>query len=595
MTCRANRRGRDMISGMFFSAALAMIFTQAAGVVAVIIDGIITSRCLGENAYSAVSLLGPFTGMLLLLAGFLATGTQVVCSHMIGNGRKEEANRVFSLAATVTALLSALLVVGCALFPKQLFSVCGVSIEKNREIYPEMLGYLHGYLFGIPALMLIQVLGPMVVLDGGKKLFSLSAALLCACDVAGDLLNALVFHGGSFGMGLATSAAFLLQLLVILSHFFRKKGYFRFSLRGLRPGQMKAVARAGSPAFVRRLATLLRDLLLNRMNLAVALSVAALAARGVQNDLNTLMFCIGLGIGNTLLSMAGIYYGAFDRKGLKRLFSAAMKAGMLLAGGAGLICFLGADTIARFYMDDPEAIGLSVFSIRCMALSLALDTLLVSFQGYLQGIGNRKLVNILSFGERLFIPVLTAFVMSRFFGSKGIMASLAVSKALLAMMTLAMVCIRRRRFPRSWEDFMFLPEGFGGAETDSRDVRLSDMEDVLRESRLAEQFCLDHGTDLGKARWIALFVEEMAGNILQHGRPRKSGFAGADCRLFVQEGRICLSLRDSCEAFDPVRYFEAHRDDAAGENAGLRMVMSRAAEVQYYNTFNSNNLFLYLD
>ena len=61
-----------------------------------------------------------------------------------------------------------------------------------------MLNYLHGYMFGIPALMLIQILGPTIVMDGGKKLFSQSALVLCAADVTGDLLNAMVFHGASF-------------------------------------------------------------------------------------------------------------------------------------------------------------------------------------------------------------------------------------------------------------------------------------------------------------------------------------------------------------------------------------------------------------
>lgn len=85
--------------------------------------------------------------------------------------------------------------------------------------------YLHGYMIGIPALMLIQVLGPMIVMDGGKKLFSLSAAALCVVDVIGDLLNAFVFHGGSFGMGLATSVAFMIQLAMLLGRFFRAGSY----------------------------------------------------------------------------------------------------------------------------------------------------------------------------------------------------------------------------------------------------------------------------------------------------------------------------------------------------------------------------------
>ncbi len=584
-----------MIAGMFFSASVALIFTQVAGVIAVIIDGVITSRYLGTDAYSAVSLLGPFTGTLVMLAGFISTGSQVLCTQMIGNGKEEEANEVFSLSVILTSILCVLILIGCLLFPGQLIAICGVSVTENEILYPEMLRYLHGYMFGIPALMMIQVLGPVIVMDGKKKLFSLSAAVLCITDIIGDMINVLVFKGGNFGMGLATSIAFVFQLLMIMTHFFRKKGYFRFSLSGLSFRWVKDVALAGSPIFVQRLATVLRDLFINRINLAVALSTAALAARGMQNDLNTLMFCIGLGVGKTLLSMTGIYYGAFDKNGLKRLFAAAARTGILISGAAGLFCFLCAGLIARGYTSDPEVIALSVFSIRCMALSLVLDTLLVSFQYYLQGIGDHKFVNLMSFGERLFVPVLTAFILGQFFGSKGIMASIAVSKLLLGAIMFLIVCIRCRRFPHSWEDYMFLPEGFGGAESDSRDAVLNDMDDVMRESQMAEQFCLEHGTDTAKARWMALFVEEMAGNIMQHGKPSGTDSVCVDYRLFVSGSRIGLCLRDYCEAFDPAKYYEIHKGCAVDENIGIRMVMGHASEVKYYNTFNSNNLLLYLE
>ena len=583
------------MNGMFLSTAVAMIFTQLAGVIAGIIDGIVTSRYLGQAAYSAVSLLGPFTGTLLLLAGFLATGSQVVCSQLVGNGKKDEANRIFSITTAITAALSLLLLLGCAYFPRQLFAICGVSIENNPNIYPEMLRYLHGYMIGIPALMLIQVLGPMVVMDGGKKLFSLSAAALCVTDVIGDLLNAFVFHGGSFGMGLATSVSFVVQLAILLSRFFRAGSYFHFSLRSCRISDMKGVVREGSPTFVRELATVLRDLFINRINLALALSTAAVAARGVQNDLNSLMFCIGVGVGHTLISMTGIYYSVEDKQGLKRLFITAAKTGLMISGGAGIICFAGSGAIARFYMNDPEAVALSAFSIRCMALGLVLDTLLISFQSYLQGIGNRKLVNLMNFGERFFVPVLTAFTLGRLFGSKGIMASIAVSKALLSLMVFALVCIRRRGFPRSWEDFMFLPKGFGGKAADSRQAQLADIGDVMRESAAAERFCLDHGVDEKLAKWTALFVEEMGGNILQHGVSNRAAGVCVDYRIFVNGGRICLCLRDYGEAFDPTRYFEAHRSDGGYDHMGIRMVMSRAKEVHYFNTFGSNNILLYVD
>ena len=93
----------DIISSMFFSACIAMIFTAAAGVVAHTVDGIIASRFLGTNTYSAISLLGPFSSALTMLAGFISTGCQVVTSRLIGTGKKEESDSVFSIS--VVALI----------------------------------------------------------------------------------------------------------------------------------------------------------------------------------------------------------------------------------------------------------------------------------------------------------------------------------------------------------------------------------------------------------------------------------------------------------------------------------------------------------
>lgn len=230
-----------------------------------------------------------------------------------------------------------------------------------------------------------------------------------------------------------------------------------------------------------------------------------------------------------------------------------------------------------------------------MALSLVLDTLLISFQNYLQGIENRKLVNLMNFGERFFIPVLTAFALSRFFGTWGIMASLAVSKALLTLLTLVAVWVTRKRFPRGVEDFMLLPDGFGGKDEDNLTACITSMDDVARESQRAEEFCRAHGVDENNSRLMALFVEEMAGNIISHGKSREEGGVFADYRLFASEKNICLSLRDYCDAFDPKKYYELHQEDKAEKSVGIRMVMKLAKDVRYTNTYNSNCLFIYME
>ena len=161
-TVRVPRKG--LIPSMFLYTTIALILTELAGVISTITDGMITSRALGEDAYSAISLLGPFVGILLLIASFISTGSQVVCSRHLGKGEKDKACAVFSVSCFMTLLAAAVLLVMCLLMPRLLITISGVSMNRKPELYPLMDRYLRGYLFGIPALMLVQLISPVLVM-----------------------------------------------------------------------------------------------------------------------------------------------------------------------------------------------------------------------------------------------------------------------------------------------------------------------------------------------------------------------------------------------------------------------------------------------
>ena len=573
----------DIISGMFLSTALAMIFTQVSGVIARIIDGVVTSSFLGAEAYSAVSLLAPFTDMILWLPVFVSTGSQVLCSQFTGKGNRKEANSVFSLSIILSLIIAALIILLCLLIPDKLFEICGVSSKEYPELYPHMLGYLQGYMFGIPAMTLIQVIGPMIVMDNNKVLFSSSAALLCITDIIGDLLNVYVFDGGIFGMGFASSVAFILQLLYLFTHFTKKDSYFVFSLRSFNLSYLRGIANAGSPTLVLRLATILRDIFINRINLAVALSMAAVAARGMQNDINTLLFCIGLGIGKTMITMTGVYYSVNDLYGLKRLLACAIKVSIFLAGGSGIVVFILSRHMAEFYTADPEIIYLSAFSIQCMAVSLVFDSVSLAFQNYLQGIQNLKMVNFMNFTDRFFVPVITAYILGIYFGSMGIMASVAVGKFILVLIIFAVVCFRKKGLPTSFEDYMFLPKNFGGAQENNVYSQLSTVEEVKNEANRAKDFCLTHKIDSQKSELMAMLIEEIAGNIIRNGKSRNKQPVSIDYRLFLYEDRICLTLRDYCYKLNPVSHYTESD------------LTKQVKEIRYFGAFNSNNIIVYLN
>lgn len=191
----------------------------------------------------------------------------------------------------------------------------------------------------------------------------------------------------------------------------------------------------------------------------------------------------------------------------------------------------------------------------------------------------------------LFVPVMTTFVMGMSFGSRGVMASVAVGKLLLIVLIAVIVFARTG----SLRDFMFLPENFGGSVEDNVYTSITSELDVIVESRLAERFCIEHGIGVRESKLAALFIEETASNIIAHGKAKGRREVSADYRISVSGGKISITLRDCCEYFDPSAFYEAHKDDSPENISGMKIVMELADDVRYFSAFNSNNIMICID
>ena len=126
-------------------------------------------------------------------------------------------------------------------------------------------------------------------------------------------------------------------------------------------------------------------------------------------------------------------------------------------------------------------------------------------------------------------------------------------------------------------------------------VEIRDREDVSRVSRRTRDFCLQHGVNEGSSGLMALFVEEMSGNVLDYAEGAKKKDVYIDFRLFAKDGEICFSMMDLSDHFDPTRFYELNKADYPGKHLGIGIVMNKAKEVRYYSAFNSNNLIVFLN
>ena len=117
-------------------------------------------------------------------------------------------------------------------------------------------------------------------------------------------------------------------------------------------------------------------------------------------------------------------------------------------------------------------------------------------------------------------------------------------------------------------------------------------EDAVQESQRSYEFCLGHGTEKIKAYYLALCVEEMAMNILEHAEKADIEEVRADFRLWVSDSGMTFTLRDLSDKFDPTAFYALHLDDSPEAHLGIRMVTKIAKEIRYFSAYDSNNLII---
>jgi anti-sigma regulatory factor (Ser/Thr protein kinase) len=139
-------------------------------------------------------------------------------------------------------------------------------------------------------------------------------------------------------------------------------------------------------------------------------------------------------------------------------------------------------------------------------------------------------------------------------------------------------------------ELMVIPADFGVPACDRLDITVENMEEVMTISRAVQTFCREKGIDERRSVLAALALEEMAGNVAEHGFQKDRKKHTADIRVVYKNQGILLRISDDCVPFNPSER-RALLDSASPEkNVGIRMVYEMAEDVQYQNILGLNVL-----
>lgn len=570
-----------------------LVFAILTSTIGMVIDGIFIGRFLGSEQIAAYGIVGPVFVLFSAIAGVFQSGAQAQCAQYMGKGEMDRAIQVFSLTAVVTLILSAVLMAGCYIFADPIVMLLSGG-GTSGDIFTYARAYIYGLLPMLPAFLLTNMLSSLMQLDSDAPRAFIATLAMTAANITGDILNVFVFKGGMSGMAMATTVSYFVDVGVLLLHFRKKDIMYRFDLRGAKLANILDVLKTGLPTAVSRTCIVFRGIFLNRILLVVA-SSAAVGALTVQNNLNQFFGYISLGLGMVVLMVAGVYYGEEDTDTLKKALKISFRHALVLNGVVMVVLLIAAPLLAGLYQSDAngETYRLAVRAVRWYALCMPLYGVNIVFMNYLQGTGRLMLSNIIAALDNLVVIVLSALLLGNMLGADGVYVSFLICEVVTFVIVLIILAVRNKKMPASVADFTLLPADFDVPAEDAYSMTITNTQETVDFSAEVGRFCRRKGADGRTAIMMSLCAEEIAGNAVEYGFADDKPHV-IESRVIKKNEEYILRLRDNCELFNPVTYYEENQTDDPAVNIGLRMVLGVARDVSYVSALKLNNLIIRL-
>lgn len=581
-----------MLKKTFRQMAVAQIVSAMTVILCLLIDSIMIGRFLGVDSMAAYGLSNPLLLAFAAIGSMVSAGVQVMCSKSLGSGDQKANNTYYSVTVVLCVAVSVFALAFVILLRHPLCQFLGAG--SSGTLHDLTSDYLLGFIIGAPAFLASTILVPFMQLAGKQTRLVVAVLLMTISDIVFDALNVFVFHGGMFGMGLASSMSYYIAFIAGIFYFVSKDCLFRFKLALVHMKEVLELLKAGIPTVINMISLVLLSFVLNQILMSISGSTAV-AAYSIISTASNICYAFSSGIAAVILMLSGIYYYENDRKTLYDLLKLMLRYAIIIDVILTVVILVIAPFMVKLFMNsDSGAFELATLGLRLFALSLVPSSINTGLKHFFQGTDHIKLTEFISVLQNFACIAGFSFLLSLVAGTTGVWLGYLCGECLVLLIIYAIVWHHNKSGAFTLENFSLLPKDFGVSDDYYLRATLKTMDEVVDFSAQVSAFCKKHKANSRCCYFTALCVEEIGKNILSYGYQNDKNH-DIDVSLFFKQPELVLRIRDEGKPFDPVEYNKMINSDDPVSHMGIRMVFGVAKQVSYTNSMSQNSISLTLD
>lgn len=408
-----------------------------------IVDGFFVSNYVGKTPFAAVNLIMPVCMALGTVGTMIGTGGSAIVSKALGEGKREDANRYFSMLIYFAIIMSVVLSVIGFIFARPIATALGATDEllENCVLYSRIL------FISLTAFVLQNAFQSFFV-TAEKPSLSLKISLFAGVtNVVLDYLFIAVFDFGLAGAAIATGIGQVVGGFVPMVYFARKNdSLLRLTKTGFEGSVLRKAFGNGASEMVTNLSTSLVNILYNFQLMKLA-GENGVAAYGIIMYVNFIFMAIYFGYSIGSAPVIGYHYGAGNHDELKNLF----RKSVTLMGVTGVILTVLAELltvplVTIFASYDADLFAMTCHGFRLYSLSFAVMGINVWGSAFFTALGNGVISATISFLRTLVFQIAVVLILPILLGIDGIWLAIVVAELLALIFTLIFFVGNRKKY-----------------------------------------------------------------------------------------------------------------------------------------------------
>lgn len=422
---------------LFFRAAIPGAIGMLASAMYQTLDGVYVGKFLGATAFASVNLAMPFVIINFAIADLIGVGSSVPISISLGEGKKETADRIFSLSCVLIVFFGILM----GLFMYILAPFFMKMMGADGEFASQAVIYLRTYAVMSPVSTMVFASDNYLRICGKiHTSMCLNIFLSVFCAVV-ELVFLGVFGFGIWAAAFASCLGMAITASISLLQF--RKG--RLALSFVRPvfsfSIVKKIFACGLPSFLNNIAGRLTSIVMNMILVRLG-GQNAVSVYGVLMYADGIILPIMYGSCDSLQPAVGYNWGAGYPSRVRGIEKFCFSTSFLLCMLAFLACsFIPGFIVSSFISGEipPYAVGaVTIFAFTYLTRWISFST-----QSFMLALEKSLYATIISISMAFIFPMILLFSLE-WMGLDGIWLNFPLTSLLGAILS-AVILLRVRK------------------------------------------------------------------------------------------------------------------------------------------------------